>query len=83
VHIWTEVFTISVQGRLSTTAYFGASEAMLLRFKKENLEAVRKADRATRNVVANETWAELKILVPYDRYWHPEGLAELREQIEA
>ena len=31
----------------------------------------------------NETWAELKILVPYDRYRHPNGLTELREQIEA
>ena len=82
-HIQTEAFRISAQGRLSTTARFGASAAMLLRFKKQVLEAARKADRAIINVVANETWAKLKILVPYDRYRHPNGLAELREQIEA
>ena len=82
-HIRTEAFRISVQGRLSTTARFGASATMLLQFKKEILEAARKADRAIINVTANETWAELKILVPYDRYRHPSGLAELREQIEA
>jgi len=56
---------------------------MFLRFKKEILEAARKADRAIINVVANETWAELKILVPYDGYRHSNGLADLREQIEA
>jgi len=82
-HIRTEAFRISVQGRLSTTARFGASAAMLLRFKKEVLKAARKADKAIINVVANETWAELKILVPYDRYQHPNGVAELRELIEA
>jgi len=81
-HIRTKAFIILVQGRLSTTARFGASAVMLLRFKKEVLEVACKADRAIINVVANETWAELKILVPYDRYWHPYGLAELREQIE-
>jgi len=31
----------------------------------------------------DERWVELKILVPYDRYRHPNGHAELREQIEA
>ena len=82
-HVRTEGFRISVQGRLSTTARFGVSAAMLLRFKKEILEAARKADKAIINVVTNETWAELKILVPYDRYCHPNRLAELREQIEA
>jgi len=82
-HVRTEAFRISVQGRLSTTARFGASAAMLLRFKKEILEPARKADRAMINVVANEMWAELKILVPYDWYRHPNGLTELREQIEA
>ena len=66
-----------------TTARFGASAAILLRFKKDVLEVAREADRAIINVVANETWAELKILVPYDRYWHPNRLAELREQIKA
>jgi len=81
--IRTEAFRILVQGRLSTTARFGASAAMLLRFKKEVLEVARKADRAIINVVANETWVELKILVPYDRYQHPNGLAELMEQIKA
>jgi len=82
-HVQTEAFRISVQGRLLTTACFGASAAMLLRFKKEVLGAARKADRAIINVVANETWAELTILVPYDHYWHPNGLVELMEQIEA
>jgi len=82
-HVWTKAFRISVQGRLSTTARFGTSAVMLLRFKKEVLEAACKANRAIINVVANETWAELKILVPHDRYRHPNGLAELREQIEA
>jgi len=82
-HVRTEGFRISVQGRLSTTARFGASAAMLLRFKKEILEAVRKADKAIINVTANETWAEMKILVKYDRYRHTNGLADLREQIEA
>ena len=82
-HVWTEAFRVLVQGRLSTTAHFGASAAMLLRFKKEILEAARRADRAIINVAANETWVELKILVPYDRYHHPNGLGELREQIEA
>jgi len=82
-HVRTEAFRITLQGRLSTTARFGASAAILLCFKKEILEAARKADRTIINVIANETWAELKILVPYDRYRHPSGLADLREQIEA
>ena len=56
---------------------------MLLRFKKEILEAARKDDRGIIYIAVNETWAELKILVPYDRYRHPNGLTELREQIEA
>ena len=54
-HVRTKAFRISVQGRLSTTACFGASVAMLLWFKKEVLEAARKADRAIIDVVANET----------------------------
>ena len=82
-HIRTEATRVSVQGRLLTTARFGASASMLLRFKKEVLEAARKADRAIISVVANETWAELKILVPDDRYRQPNGLAELSEPIEA
>jgi hypothetical protein len=61
----------------------GASAAMLLRFKKEIIEAARKADKDIINVMANESWVELKILVPYERYRHPEGLSDLREQIEA
>jgi len=81
-HVRTEAFRISVQGRLSTTSLFGASAAMLLCFKKEILEVARKADRMIINVIVNETWVELKILVPYDRYRHPSGLADLREQIE-
>ena len=81
-HVRAEGFRISVQGRLSTTAHFGASAAMLLRFK-EILEAAKKADKAIINVVATETWAELKILVPYNWYRHPNGLADQSEQIEA
>jgi len=82
-HVRTEAFRISVQGRLSTTVRFGPSVAMLLGFKKEVLEVAHKVDRVIINVVVNVTWAELKILVPYDRYWQPNGLVELREQIEA
>ena len=72
-----------MQGRLFTTAHFGASAVMLLRFKKVIPKAAKKADKAIINVTANETWAELKILIPYERYRHPNGLGELREQIEA
>ena len=53
--IQTKAFRISVQGRLLATAHFGASVAMLLRFKKEILEATRKADRPIINVDMNET----------------------------
>jgi len=56
---------------------------MLLCFKKEILQAARKANRTIINVIANVTWAELKILVPYDRYRHSSRLADLREQIKA
>jgi hypothetical protein len=82
-HVRTTVGKISARGRLSTMAREGASAAMLLRFKKEIIEAARKADRGIINVRDNESWVELKILVPYVRYRHPEGLADLREQIEA
>jgi hypothetical protein len=61
----------------------GASAAMLLRFKKEIIQAARKADNAIVNVVACESWVELKILVPYDRYRGKDGLDSLREAIEA
>jgi len=81
-HVRKEAFKISRQGRLTTAARAGASAAMLLRFKKEIIEAARRADKAITNVVANETWAELKILVPYVRH-HPNGLADLRDQMEA
>jgi len=82
-HIRTEAFKISAQGRLTTAAQAGASAAMLLHFKKEVIEAARRADKAIINVVANETWAELKILVPYAQYRHASGLADLWEWIEA
>jgi hypothetical protein len=81
-HVRTEGFKISRQGRLSTAARQGASAAMLLLFKKEIIEAARQADKAIINVVANEDWVELKILVPYEQYRHPSGLADLRERIE-
>jgi len=82
-HVRTEAFKISSRGRLSTAARAGASAVMLLRFKKEIIEAARRADNAIINVIANETWAELKILVPYQRYREANGLAELKEEIEA
>jgi len=81
-HVRTEAFKISAQGRITTMARAGASAAMLLHFKKEIIEAARQADKAIINVVANETWAELKILVPYAQYWQDNGLAALRERIE-
>jgi len=82
-HVRTEAFKISPQGRLTTAARAGASAAMLLAFKKEILEAARQADRSIINVAANSTWVELKILVPYVQYRHENGMAELRERIEA
>ena len=54
-HVRTEAFKISVQGRLSTTTHFGALVAMLVRFKKDVLEAASKANRTIINVVANKT----------------------------
>jgi len=74
-HICTEAFKISVQGRITTMARAGASVAMLLHFKKEIIEAAWQADKAIINVVANGTWAELKILVPYAQYRQDNGLA--------
>ena len=56
---------------------------MLLHFRKEIIEAARRADKVIINVVTSETWAELKILVPYAQYRGGSGLAELRERIEA
>jgi hypothetical protein len=82
-HIRTEAFRISDRGTLSTAARFGASAAMLLRFKKEIIEAARKADNSIINVVACESWVELKILVPYGLYRGRDGLGDLREAIEA
>lgn len=82
-HLRTEGFKFSRQGRLSTAARQGASAAMLLCFKKEIIEGARRADKAIINVIANETRAELKILVPYAWYRHTTGLADLRKQIEA
>jgi hypothetical protein len=82
-HVRTTLGKISHRGRLSTMAREGASAAMLLHFKKEIIEAARKVDRGIINVIANESWMELKILVAYERYRHPEGLENLRAQIEA
>jgi len=60
---------------------------MLLLFKKEIIEAARRADKAIINVVANETWAELKILVPMrntitPRDWQICGTASRRRTRE-
>jgi len=82
-HVRTEAFKIFAQGRITTMARVGASAAMLLHFKKEIIEAAQRADKAIINVVANETWAELKILVPYAQYRHYSGLTDLRKRIEA
>ena len=82
-HVRTEALKISAQGRIATTARTGALAAMLLHFKKEIIEAARWADKVIINVVANETWAELKILVLYAQYRHYSGLTDLRERIEA
>ena len=81
-HVRTESFKISAQGRITTMARAGASAAMLLHFKKEIIEAARQANKAIINVVANETWAELKMLVPYAQYRQDNGLAALRKRIE-
>ena len=64
-------------------AHEGASAAMLLHFRKDIIEAARKADKGIIDIMMNKTWTELKMLVPYERYRHPEGLTDLREQIEA
>jgi len=83
LHVRTTLGKISHRGRPSSMAREGVSAAMLLRFKRQIIEAARKVDRGIINVIANESWVELKILVPYDRYRHPEGLSDLCEQIEA
>ena len=82
-HVRTEVLKISGQGRLTSATQAGASAAILLHFKKEITKAGWQADKAIINVVANETWVELKNLVPYAQYRHQSGLADLRERIEA
>jgi hypothetical protein len=82
-HVRTEAFRISERGSLTAAARMGASGEMLLRFKKEVIEAARKADKAIINVVVCESWVELKILVPYERYRGKNGLGPLREEIEA
>jgi hypothetical protein len=82
-HVRTEACRISERGTLTTTARFGASAAILLHFKKEIIEAARKADNTIINVIACESWVELKILVPYDLYRGKNGLGPLREAIEA
>jgi hypothetical protein len=56
---------------------------MLLKFKKEVIQAAREADNAIINVEACESWVEIKILVPYERYRGKEGLDNLSEAIEA
>jgi hypothetical protein len=82
-HVRTEAFRITDRGSLTASARMGASAAMLLRFKKEILQAARKADGNIINVVSCESWVELRILVLYGRYRGKNGLDELREAIEA
>ena len=82
-HVRNTMGTVSAQGSLSTMAREGASAAMLLQFRREIIETACKADGGVIDVRASENWSELKILVPYARYRHPEGLTELREEIEA
>jgi len=81
-HVCTEAFKISAQGRITTMARAGASAAMLLHFKKEIIEVAWQADKAIIDVVANETWTELKILALYAQYRQDNGLAALWERIE-
>jgi hypothetical protein len=82
-HVRTEKFRVSQRGVLSTTARQGASAAILLHFKKELIEAARKGDDSIINVRSNESWMELKILVPYAVYRDENGIERLREEIEA
>src|SRR3978361_1775705 len=82
-HVRTEVFRISERGSLTAAARIGASTEMLLRFKKEIIEAARKTDNAIINVMACESWGEMKIMGTYKRYTGRDGLGVLREEIEA
>jgi hypothetical protein len=82
-HVRTEVIRISDWGGLTTTARTGASAAILLRFKREVIEAARKADNHIINAIACESWVELKILVPFGIYPGKNGQGNLREAIEA
>jgi len=82
-HVRTENFKVSRREVLSTTTRKGTSAAMLLHFKKELIEAARKGDDTIINVRSNESWVELKILVPYAAYRDEEGISRLREEIEA
>jgi hypothetical protein len=82
-HVRTEAFRISDRGTLTASARMGVSAMMLLKFKKEIIQAARQADNTIINMVTCESWVELKILVPYERYGGKEGLNNLREAIEA
>jgi len=81
-YVRTEKFRVSQRGVLSTAVRKGASAAMLLHFKKELVEAARRGDDTIINVRSNESWVELKILVPYKAYRDKEGISQLREEIE-
>jgi len=81
--IQTALGKFSHRGLLSTMACKGVTAAILLGFKRKIIEAARKVDRGIINMIANKSWVELKILVPYDSYQHLEGLLDLCEQIEA
>jgi len=65
------------------TARKGVSVAMLLHFKKERIEAARRGDNSIINIRLNESWVELKLLVPYAAYQDKEGISRLREEIKA
>jgi len=82
-HVRTEKFRVSQRGVLTTTARMGVSATMLLLFKKELIEAARKGDNSIINVRSNESWMELKILVPYPVYRDEGGIGRLAEEIEA
>jgi len=79
----TAMGKISACGRPSTMAREGVSAEMLLQFRWEIIEAGYKVDNGIIDLVLNESWSELKILLPYTRYRHPEGLVDLREEIKA
>jgi len=82
-HIRTMMGKVLGSGRLLTMAHEAVSAVMLLLLRKDIIEAAQKADKGLIDVRTYESWMDLKIIVPYRRYRHLEGLADLRAQIKA